>query len=470
MNFLRFNFHYYKLQLLSLFLLLGMFSCKDDPRIVELFDKGVVNATASSNSISEGGSVTFEESSTKVQSLVWAFPGGSPASSTSSNVTVTYANGGTYEATLTVVFVDNTTEKKVFPIEVIGAPVVKGPYLGFPLSIPGTLQVENYDLGGEGVSYHDTEEENRARTAGSARYRDDDGVDLEVSTDGSLVNIGYATADEWTEYTVNVQEAAAYDFEFVVASLPGGTAVKLQLVDANGTISDIGELAAFPSTGGWGTYIPIKLEGINLTAGEQVLRLAFTGGNVNIDKINISAPGVVVVEKYGIYTEGSVTTGFPSKIELNNAFLVSPITTGTFEGSESLFFEFNSQDTWGVMAALRPADAGGNFVTADISEYATGFYNITLKTTCLGKMNIRLQGGGINGFVQLDDAVKTYGFQRDGAWHTLKIPIADFKTATNEVPNYAQISHFMVLRSAEAAVTATEEWDWYVDNVYLSKE
>src|SRR5581483_3970861 len=31
-----------------------------------------------------------------------------------------------------------------------------GPFLGSPIPVPGTIPLDNYDLGGEGVSYHDT--------------------------------------------------------------------------------------------------------------------------------------------------------------------------------------------------------------------------------------------------------------------------------------------------------------------------
>ena len=221
---------------------------------------------------------------------------------------------------------------------------------------------------------------------------------------------------------------------------------------------------------GWAIYTPIKVEAIPLVAGEQVIRFLFTGGSTNLDKVIISSPGVVVAERFGIYTERAVTGGIPSAIEQNNAFLISPTSTDVFEGAQSMEFKFDAQDTWGVMGAFRPSDGAGGFVNVDISEYATGFYNISLKTTCPFKMNLRLQGGGTNGFVQLDDAVRKYGLLRDGAWHTLKIPIADFKTDAGATPDYSQISHLLVLRSAEPAVTPTEDWDWYVDDMYLTKE
>lgn len=32
----------------------------------------------------------------------------------------------------------------------------QSPYSGTPASIPGKVEIENYDLGGEGTAYHDT--------------------------------------------------------------------------------------------------------------------------------------------------------------------------------------------------------------------------------------------------------------------------------------------------------------------------
>ena len=40
-------------------------------------------------------------------------------------------------------------------------PVTQSPYTGSPISIPGTIEAENFDKGGEGVAYHDAEAANQ---------------------------------------------------------------------------------------------------------------------------------------------------------------------------------------------------------------------------------------------------------------------------------------------------------------------
>ncbi len=63
----------------------------------------VANFTANSTSACTGQSVTFTNSSTDCQSTyAWSFPGGTPATSTALNPTVTYAAAGTYSVSLTV--------------------------------------------------------------------------------------------------------------------------------------------------------------------------------------------------------------------------------------------------------------------------------------------------------------------------------------------------------------------------------
>lgn len=281
-----------KLKYLILLLVAGIFSCSnDDVREVTVYEKGTAEATASSTTIEYGESIDFTSTSTKVQSLEWTFTGGSLNSSLDSDVTVTYSYPGTFEAKLIVKYIDNTIDTKSFTIEVAG-PDEPLPYNGTPATIPGTIEAENYDLGGEGVAYHDAEAENKAETANGRTYRDDNGVDVEVSADLATVSIGYTNADEWMNYTVNVTEAGNYDFDFQVASggATGGASIKLQLVSADtGAVTDLGETGDFANTGGWGTFTSAPITGVNLAKGINTLRVYFTGGSANFDKINVTA-------------------------------------------------------------------------------------------------------------------------------------------------------------------------------------
>lgn len=443
-------------------------ACEEDAEMTVIsFEPGEIGATVSDSSIIYNESVTFTDLSTKVSAREWLFPGADPETSSDSVITAVYPNGGTYTATLNITYIDNTTETLDFNITVEGPEITQEPYGGSPLALPGVIEFENYDLGGEGAAFHDTEPENLAiDNGGSESYREDDGIDIEVGD--ARVNVGYSSVDEWMEYTVVVQEDATYDFDFTLASGSGdgGTSIKIQIGDGD-IFTDLGETGDFANTGGWANYTSLVVEGINLTAGEHVLRFLYTGGGVNIDKVEITSDEVEPaeeVEKFGIYREGAVSGSLEVVTQINNAYTINTVAEA-FEGTEALEFKFDKIDTWGVMGSIQPSES-----PADISEYANGYYHVTLKTTSSGIMNIRLQGGGMNGYVQLDDATKTYGFNRDGTWQSLKIPMADFKTDDGSSPDFAAITELFVLRSAASSVAADEDWDWYVDNIYLTKE
>src|SRR5437868_13672015 len=79
------------------------------------------------------------------------------------------------------------------------AQAVSSPFHGVPLQVPGTIQAEDFDEGGEGIGYHDL----TAYNEGGA-YRATD-VDVQPTTDaGGGYNVGWVSAGEWLAYTINV--------------------------------------------------------------------------------------------------------------------------------------------------------------------------------------------------------------------------------------------------------------------------
>ena len=152
-----------------------------------------------------------------------------------------------------------------------------------PFAIPGTLQVEFYDKGGEGAAYHDSEPENR----GDANYRTSDGVDIVNGNNGKA--IGYTSTGEWVEYTVNVKQAATFNYKAFVSSGTANSGFSINL-NEKGKIKKLADVKV-PQTGdnSWDTYKTV--EGTlsePLEAGEQILRIVITGSNCNIDKIQFT--------------------------------------------------------------------------------------------------------------------------------------------------------------------------------------
>ena len=81
----------------------------------------------------------------------------------------------------------------------------EAPYGGTAAAVPGTVQAENYDTGGQAVAYNVT------AVNGSANGYRADGVDLEATTDsGGGYDLGWTGAGQWFKYTVNVATAGTY--------------------------------------------------------------------------------------------------------------------------------------------------------------------------------------------------------------------------------------------------------------------
>lgn len=146
------------------------------------------------------------------------------------------------------------------------------------LVLPGVLQVENFDLGGESVAYHDSEPANQG-----GAYREDEGVDVGANGTGGYA-IGYVAQGEWLEYTVMVDSAGSYAVEAAVAALDGGGSFQLSTSAGGSTLSVTVPEAG---TGGYETYATVTPAGrMQLPAGEQTLRIDITGETAfNLDSL-----------------------------------------------------------------------------------------------------------------------------------------------------------------------------------------
>jgi hypothetical protein len=136
------------------------------------------------------------------------------------------------------------------------------------------VQAENFDVGAEGVAYHDLSSGN----AGGA-YRSPTDVDIAPAGAGADplgggFYLGWARVGEWLKYTVAVGETRNYVFNMRVANLGSGAQFRIEAdgVDVTGPVS-------LPNTGGWETWQTISVN-VPLTQGRRVLRLVMIKSNV----------------------------------------------------------------------------------------------------------------------------------------------------------------------------------------------
>jgi hypothetical protein len=211
---------------------------------------------------------------------------------------------GTY--TITAIATDNSGNKTTSAAIAITVTVPQGPYNGIVHPIPGTIQVEEYDLGGNGIAYNDAATGN----TGGATFRTDEDVDLETCTDaGGGYNLGFATAGEWLEYTVNVVASGNYDLDLRVASNGTGRTVSVSM---DGTT--IANNVALPNTGAWQTWQTVTVKNVPLTAGQKVMRLTVGATDyVNINYLKFNS----IITGLDDESSSGVSTVFPNPFKEN---------------------------------------------------------------------------------------------------------------------------------------------------------
>ncbi len=263
-----------------------------DPPVITL-DSPAANLTINSD-----GQVSFSATASDPDGNIIgvSFYAGGDLLSTANTAPYTYEwtgmNPGVYTVSAEAFDTDGlSTKSDSVVVTVLG---IRKPFNGAALPIPGRIEAEEYDLGGEGVGYH---EANANGNQLDATFRSDE-VDMEPTQDGEGdYNIGYTLTGEWLEYTVKVATTQDYDIDLRVAKDGDGGIVHLEIdgEDITGPIS-------VPNTGGWQVWETITLNDINLSAGEHLLRLEFDTDYTNVNFMEFKAliTGVHLSDKNGL--------------------------------------------------------------------------------------------------------------------------------------------------------------------------
>jgi len=197
------------------------------------------------------------------------------------------------EANITATTVDGNFTASTSVTSTTGS----APYLGVNWAIPGTIEAENYDEGGEGVAYHDQDATQLGASNGN--FRSTEGVDVEQTADVSGgYNIGWTSLTEWLRYSVDVATAGSYELAFRYAIDGNGGAIDFSF--ASGADNVTGSITA-PSTGGWGSFTTINTT-VQLKAGPQVM-IINPGTNINYYTLTLlTATGVSTQESNNLFT------------------------------------------------------------------------------------------------------------------------------------------------------------------------
>lgn len=167
-------------------------------------------------------------------------------------------------------------------------------------TIPGTIEAEDYNLGGEGTAYHvhtdsNTDEEFRK-----------DGVDIKLDPEG-----GYAITSlekgEWIKYNVNISESRKYGLDFIANNSYENTKIRISLNDG----TDLTGVVNIPVTDGSKNWENISISDLGLPQGKHTLKIEVIDGALSFAKMIFHTfdsvhllPGKVMAVDYMLGGEG----------------------------------------------------------------------------------------------------------------------------------------------------------------------
>lgn len=236
------------------------------------------------------------------------------------------------------------------------------PYSGTAIAIPGTFEAGHYDKfeggTGNGISYLDIS------TVNEGDFRMDEAVDV-ATVNGEGATVGWISAGEWIEYTIDVASEGLYDvnFRFASGNSNGGGPFHFE-VNGQKISSDI--YLNSTSTSNWSTFATKTVNTIPLYKGKQVLRLRFDSGEFNIGKLTFSRAGDLG------YTAPYANAG-------ENVTVLLPASTasldGTLSSAASASVSYQWEQVYGPTSASLSDE---NSVNPTVSNLVDGIYKFKL--------------------------------------------------------------------------------------------
>ena len=166
------------------------------------------------------------------------------------------------------------------------------PFGGTLWALPGIVQAENFDNGGNYIGYFNLD----ASDPSGNMYRAPASVGIEPTSDiGGGYDVGYTKEGEWLRYSVNVTQGGLMNLQARVASLGQGGYYHVSFDGKNAT-----DNLFVPATGWWQNWTTQVSPAFLLQPGQHIMQVTFDGngptggmGNFNwfaIQPVTASVP------------------------------------------------------------------------------------------------------------------------------------------------------------------------------------
>ncbi len=182
------------------------------------------------------------------------------------------------------------------------------PYEGKAWELPGVVEAENYDNGGEGIAYSDLTNGNSG-----GKYRTDN-VDIYIAGDiGGGYHVGDMESGEWLEYSISALNAGTYTLSARIASSIGSGQYSISIdgVDVTGVVG-------VPNTGGDQIWQTVSTNNVSLATGLHTFRVDVVAGGFNLNSITVvdtEAPSVPTLLTVTDITSGSISISWTASTD-----------------------------------------------------------------------------------------------------------------------------------------------------------
>lgn len=185
----------------------------------------------------------------------------------------------------------------------VGTGCYKRPYGGKISEFPGTIQLEHYNYGGQGIGYYETTPDTNLGNAQGNDLRTTEAVDLIPYKDDPGNYLLTATkSGEWLAYTVEVKHSGIYEIEF--GAVPGSESARIDFtLDDN----DFLYFTRISDRNG-DTFIIKKATNVELQKGryEFKMHISIDGKGIQPDYFNAILKESTSKEENGTLKPGSI--------------------------------------------------------------------------------------------------------------------------------------------------------------------
>ncbi|MDR1859356.1 MAG: Ig-like domain-containing protein [Bacteroidales bacterium] len=147
----------------------------------------------------------------------------------------------------------------------------RGPHI-LSASTPLEFPCIDFDMGGEGIAFHDTNSNNDGGVKYRANYGDPNGGSVDIGGDYA---IGWTNNGEWWIYTLQVEDAGYYKVE-MESSNNSATSFNFEF-----------DAVVYPeyisrATGGWAAWTWMEYYNVYLTEGKHWMKIVYNSGGSNL--------------------------------------------------------------------------------------------------------------------------------------------------------------------------------------------